>query len=85
MITSELPNLNQRNQSKIFDRIENLSSTSDEKKFFNLKVIEYLLLTGFVSSGLFIVFLSEDKRVVISGAVALTFLFFLLLINRQVF
>ena len=33
----------------------------------------------------FIVFLSEDKTVVISGAVALTFLFFLLLINRQVF
>ncbi|MEH1868047.1 MAG: DUF4231 domain-containing protein [Nostoc sp.] len=85
MTTSELPNLNQRNQKKVSDRIENLSSTSDEKKLFNLKVIEYLLLAAFVSSALFIVFLSEDKKVVISGAVALTFLFFLLLINRQVF
>ncbi|MBD2523957.1 DUF4231 domain-containing protein [Nostoc sp. FACHB-133] len=85
MTTSELPNLNQINQKKVSDRIENLSSTSDEKKLFNLKVIEYLLLAAFVSSALFIVFLSEDKTVVISGAVALTFLFFLLLINRQVF
>lgn len=50
-----------------------------------MKVIEYLLLAAFVSSGLFIIFLSEDRIVVISGAVALTFLFFLLLINRQVF
>ncbi|QLE51503.1 DUF4231 domain-containing protein [Nostoc sp. C057] len=85
MTTSELPNLNQKNQNKVSNRIENLSSTSDEKKLFNLKVIEYLLLAAFVSSALFIVFLSEDKTVVISGAVALTFLFFLLLINRQVF
>ncbi|WP_392477452.1 DUF4231 domain-containing protein [Nostoc sp. C110] len=85
MTTSELPNLNQRNQNKISDRIENLSSTSEEKKLFNLKVIEYLLLAAFVSSALFIVFLYEDKTVVISGAIALTFLFFLLLINRQVF
>ncbi|MBE9000990.1 MULTISPECIES: DUF4231 domain-containing protein [unclassified Nostoc] len=85
MTTSELPNLNQINQKKVSDRIENLSSKSDEKKLFNLKVIEYLLLAAFVSSALFIVFLSEDKTVVISGAVALTFLFFLLLINRQVF
>ncbi|WP_336884941.1 hypothetical protein [Nostoc punctiforme] len=50
-----------------------------------MKVIEYLLLAAFVSSALFIVFLSEDKTVVISGAVTLNLLFFLLLINRQVF
>ncbi|MFS0513464.1 DUF4231 domain-containing protein [Nostoc sp. UIC 10607] len=85
MTTSELTNFEQKNQSKVSDRIENLSSPSDEKKLFNLKVIEYLLLAAFVSSGLFIIFLSDDKKVVISGAVALTFLFFLLLINRQVF
>ncbi|MEH2080413.1 MAG: hypothetical protein V7K89_10485 [Nostoc sp.] len=52
---------------------------------FNFKVIEYLLLADFVSSGLFIILLSDDKTVVISGAVSLTFLFFLLLINRQLF
>ncbi|MBN3892487.1 MAG: DUF4231 domain-containing protein [Nostoc sp. JL31] len=85
MTTSELTNLEQRNQSKISDSIENLSSPSDEKKLFNLKVIEYLLLAAFISAGLFIIFLSDDKTVVISGAVSLTFLFFLLLINRQVF
>ena len=85
MTTSELTNLDQRNQSMISHRIENLSSPSDEKKLFNLKVIEYLLLAAFVSSALFIVFLSDDKIVVISGEVSLTFLFFLLLINRQVF
>ncbi|MCC5625084.1 DUF4231 domain-containing protein, partial [Nostoc sp. CHAB 5715] len=85
MTTSELANFEQKNQSKISNRIENFSSPSDEKKLFNLKVIEYLLLTAFVSSGLFIIFLSDDKTVVISGAVSLTFVFFLLLINRQVF
>ena len=56
MTTSELPNLNQINQKKVSDRIENLSSTSDEKKLFNLKVIEYLLLAAFVSSALFYCF-----------------------------
>ncbi|MEH2043329.1 hypothetical protein [Nostoc sp.] len=84
MTTSELTNLDQRNQSKISDSIENLSSPSDEKKLFKLKVIEYLLLAAFVSAGLFIIFFSDDKTVEISGAVSLTFLFFLLLINRQV-
>ncbi|MEH2024038.1 hypothetical protein [Nostoc sp.] len=85
MTTSELTNLEQRNQSKISDRIENLSSPSDKKRLFNLKVIEYLLLAAFVSAGLVIIFLSDNKTFVISGAVSLTFLFFLLLINRQVF
>ncbi|MEH2185214.1 MAG: hypothetical protein V7K64_03395 [Nostoc sp.] len=85
MTTSELTNLEQKNQSKISEKIENLSSPLDEKKLFNLKVIEYLLLAAFVSAGLCVLFLSDDKTVVISGAVSLTFLFFLLLINRQVF
>lgn len=85
MTTSELTNFEQKKQSKVFDRIENLSSPSDEKKLFNLKVIEYLLLAAFVSAGLFIIFVSGDKTLVIYGAVSLTFLFFLLLINRQVF
>ncbi|WP_442937636.1 hypothetical protein [Nostoc sp.] len=76
MTTSELTNLGQKKQSQVSDRIENLSSLSDEKKLFNLKVIEYLLLAAFISSGLFIIFLSDDKTVVISGAVSLTFFFF---------
>lgn len=62
MTTSELTNLDQRNQSKISDSIENLSSPSDEKKLFKLKVIEYLLLAAFVSAGLFIIFFQMIKQ-----------------------
>jgi hypothetical protein len=85
MTTSESTNFEQKTQNKVSERIENLSSQLDEKKLFNLKVIEYLLFAAFVSAGLLIIFLSNDKTVVISGAVSLTFLFFLLLLNRQVF
>jgi len=52
---------------------------------FTFKVIEYLLLAIFVSSVLFISFYSTDKTIVIYGTISLTVLFFLLLINRQVF
>ncbi|MFN6515109.1 MAG: DUF4231 domain-containing protein [Nostoc sp. CreGUA01] len=85
MTTSELTNLENKNQTPISDTFENLSSQPEEKRLFTLKVIEYLLLAVFVSSVLFISFYSTDKTVVIYGTISLTILFFLLLINRQVF
>ncbi|MBD2519140.1 DUF4231 domain-containing protein [Nostoc sp. FACHB-973] len=85
MTISELTNLEQKNQSPISDKVENLSSPAEERKLFTLKVVEYLLLAVFVSAVLFINFFSTDKTVVIYGVISLTFLFFLLLINRQVF
>ncbi|MFN6538095.1 MAG: DUF4231 domain-containing protein [Nostoc sp. EkiNYC01] len=85
MTTSELTNLEQKNQSPISDKVENLSSSAEERKLFTLKVLEYLLLAIFVSDVLFIGFFSNEKTVVIYGVISLTFLFFLLLINRQVF
>ncbi|MBC1241787.1 hypothetical protein VF14_29235 [Nostoc linckia z18] len=85
MTTSELTNFENKNQSQISDTFQNLSSSTEEKKLFTFKVIEYLLLAIFVSSILFINFYSTDKTVVIYGTISLTVLFFLLLINRQVF
>ncbi|MFN6468197.1 MAG: DUF4231 domain-containing protein [Nostoc sp. SerVER01] len=85
MTTSELTNLENKNQTQVSDTFESLSSAPEEKKLFTLKVIEYLLLAIFVSSVLFISFYSTDKTVVIYGTISLTILFFLLLINRQVF
>ncbi len=85
MTTSELTNLENKNQTPISDTFKNLSSQPEEKRLFTLKVIEYLLLAVFVSSVLFISFYSTDKTVVIYGTISLTILFFLLLINRQVF
>ncbi|MBD2612521.1 MAG: DUF4231 domain-containing protein [Nostoc sp. ZfuVER08] len=85
MTTSELTNFENKNQSQISDTFQNLSSSTEEKKLFTFKVIEYLLLAIFVSSILFINFYSTDKTVVIYGTISLTLLFFLLLINRQVF
>jgi len=85
MTTSELTNFENKNQSQISDTLQNLSSSTEEKKLFTFKVIEYLLLAIFVSSVLFISFYSTDKTIVIYGTISLTVLFFLLLINRQVF
>ncbi|MFN6558463.1 MAG: DUF4231 domain-containing protein [Nostoc sp. ChiSLP01] len=85
MATSELTNLENQNQNQISDTFQNLSSAPEEKKLFTIKVIEYLLLAIFVSSILFISFYSTDKTVVIYGTISLTVLFFLLLINREIF
>ncbi|MDZ8188989.1 MAG: DUF4231 domain-containing protein [Nostoc sp. ChiSLP02] len=85
MVTSELANLEHNSARKIHDTYDNVLSSPEEKKLFTLKVIEYLLLAIFVSSVLFIWFFSNEKTIVIYGAIALNILFFLLLINRQVF
>ena len=49
MTTSELGNLEQKNQKVNFDTVENFSTSSLQKKLFTLKVIEYLLVATFVS------------------------------------
>jgi hypothetical protein len=85
MTTTELTNFEPKKQIKISEQVENLSSASGEKNLFTLKVIEYLLLAAFFSSGLFIILFSTDKTVITYGAISLTVLFFLLLINRQLF
>ncbi|MDF5708684.1 MAG: DUF4231 domain-containing protein [Nostoc sp. S4] len=79
MSNSELTNI------ELYNTFENVSSPAEDKKLFSLKVIEYLLLAIFVSSVIFISFFSSDKKVVIYGTISLTLLFFLLLINKQVF
>jgi hypothetical protein len=43
MTNSGLTNFAQKKQSKISNKIENLSVLSDGKKFFNLKVIKQYL------------------------------------------
>lgn len=85
MTTSELTNLEQKNQSLYSDRIDDYSSSSSQKKVFTFKVIEYLLLAGFFSAGILVIFFQNDKTIVSAGAVSLIILFFLLLINRQLF
>ncbi|MEH2066805.1 MAG: DUF4231 domain-containing protein [Nostoc sp.] len=79
MSNSELANI------ELYNTFSNVSSPAEEKKLFSLKVIEYLLLAIFVSSVIFISFFSSEKKVVIYGTISLTLLFFLLLINKQVF
>lgn len=85
MGTSELTNIDQKNQREVFETVESLSSPSRQKNLFTLKVIEYLLLAAFFSSGIFVIFFPEEKKIVIAGAISITVLFFLFLINRQVF
>ncbi|MCC5659213.1 hypothetical protein LC608_19970 [Nostoc sp. XA010] len=83
MTISKIANLEQQNQKQALYVGKNSSSGPNPKKLFSLKVIEYLLLAAFVSSGIFIISYPSDKTVVTTGVISLTVLFFLLLINRQ--
>lgn len=83
MTISEPTDFEQQNQNKIFNTDENSLFRSSQKKLFNLKVVEYLLLAAFFSIGIFIIFYLEDKTVVTTGVISLTISFFLLLINRE--
>lgn len=83
MATSELADSKQQNKKQVLDISENSSLLSKQKKLFTLKVIEYLLLAGFFSAVIFIIFYPAERSVVTSGLISLTVSFFLLLITRQ--
>ncbi|BAZ52435.1 hypothetical protein NIES4103_50960 [Nostoc sp. NIES-4103] len=83
MTTSELSNSEQKTQRGNFDTVENLSSTSPQKRLFTLKVIEYLLVAAFVSALILVIIFSNEKQIVIAGIGTLVFSLFLFLLNRQ--
>ncbi|MBH8562485.1 DUF4231 domain-containing protein [Nostoc sp. CENA67] len=83
MTTSELSNIDLKNQRGNLDTIEDLSSKSPQKKLFTLKVVEYLLVAAFVSALILVIIFSTDKQLVIVSAVTLVFSLFLFLLNRQ--
>ncbi|MHC5676243.1 DUF4231 domain-containing protein [Nostoc sp.] len=83
MTTSEIANLEQQEKKQTLVIGENLSVESVQKKLFTFKVIEYLLLAAFFSAVIVVIFYPSDKTLVTSGAISLSFSFFLLLVNRQ--